>query len=55
MGRGKRYDNEPKLNIKKVIATIVAIIVCIMFILSLKNLLTKENKPEEVVNVETYF
>ena len=36
--RGRRYDNEPKLNIKKVIATIVAIIVFIMFILSLKNL-----------------
>lgn len=53
--RGRRYDNEPKLNIKKVIATIVAIIVFIMFILSLKNLLTKEEKPKEVVNVETYF
>ena len=55
MSRGKRYDNEPKLNVKKVIATIVAIIVFIMFVLSLKNLLTKEDKPEEVVNVETYF
>ena len=52
--RGRRYDNEPKLNIKKVIATIVAIIVFIMFVLSLKNLLTKEEKPKEVVNVETF-
>ena len=55
MSRGKRCDNEPKLNIKKVIATIVAIIVFIMFVLSLKNLLTKEEEPKEVVNVETYF
>ena len=53
--RGRRYDNEPKLNIKKVIATIIAIVVFIMFVLSLKNLLTKEEKPKEVVNVETYF
>ena len=25
--RGKRYDEKPKLNIKKVIATIIAIII----------------------------
>lgn len=55
MSRGKRYDNEPKLNMKKVIATIIALIVFIMFILSLKNLLTKEEKPKDVVNVEKYF
>lgn len=55
MSRGKRYDNEPKLNMKKVIATIIAFIVFIMFILSLKNLLTKEEKPKDVVNVEKYF
>ena len=32
--RGKRYDEKPKLNIKKVIATIIAIAVFIMFISS---------------------
>jgi hypothetical protein len=53
--RGKRYDAEPKLNVKKVVATIIAIIVFIMFVLSLKNLFTKENKPKEVVSVTTYF
>ena len=55
MSRGKRYDDEPKLNMKKVIATIIAIIVFVLFVLSLKNLFTKENKPKEIVNVETYF
>ncbi len=33
MSRGKRYE-EPKLNIKKVIAVIVAIIVIIMSVLT---------------------
>lgn len=53
--RGKRYDDKPKLNIKKVIATIIAIVVFIMFIISLKNLLTMEEKPKEVSTVTTYF
>ena len=40
--RGRRYDDAPrKLNMKKVIATIIAFIVIIMVILSLKILLTK--------------
>ena len=39
MSRGRRYSNEPKLNIKKVIATIVAVIVVIMFVISIKKLL----------------
>ena len=53
--RGRRYDTEPKLNIKKVIATIIAIIVFIMFVISLKNLLTEGEKPHEVSTVTTYF
>ena len=32
MGRGRRYNNdEPKLNIKKVVAVIITILVIIMF------------------------
>lgn len=34
--RGKRYDNTPKLNKKKVLATIIAIIVIIMMVISFK-------------------
>lgn len=55
MGKGKRYDDEPKLNIKKVIATIVAIIVLVMFVISIKNLLTKTPKTKDVSTVDTYF
>ena len=32
MSRGKRYDSEPKLNMKKVFAVAIAIVVIIMFI-----------------------
>lgn len=37
--RGKRYDDTPKLNKKKVFATFIAIIVFIMIIISLKTYL----------------
>ena len=47
--RGRRYDDAPrKLNMKKVIATIIAFIVIIMVILSLKRLLTKEEKTQDL-------
>ena len=37
---GRRYKDEPKLNIKRVIAVVIAIVVIIMFIILLKKLLT---------------
>lgn len=55
MSRGRRYYNEPKLNIKKVLAFIIAIIVIIMVFVSVKNLLTKEKKNQEVSVETTYF
>ncbi len=54
MGRGRRYDDEPKLNIKKVVATVVAIIVVIMFIVSIRKLLTGWSGNKDV-NVEQAF
>lgn len=53
--RGRRYDNEPKLNIKKVIAFVIAIAVVIMVFISVKNLLTKEKKNPSVSVQTTYF
>ena len=38
--RGRRYDKEPKLNIKKVIAVILAIVVIVMFVIIIKNIVT---------------
>lgn len=53
MSRGKRYDTEPKLNIKKVIAVIIAIAVIIMFIIGIKTLLT--TNTQENVEINYYY
>ena len=55
MSKGKRFDDTPKLNIKKVIATVVAIVVIIMVIISIKNLLTNAPTTKQVSTIDTYF
>lgn len=56
MSRGKRYDKEQKLNIKKVIAVIMAIAVIIMFVIGIKTLLTQEeNNSPEKLTVANYY
>ena len=55
MSRGRRYDDTPKLNVKKVIAVVVAVIVFIMFFISIKNLLTTRPKTKDVTSATTYF
>lgn len=52
--RGKRYDDTPKLNKKKVLATIIAIIVIIMIIISLQKILTGTEKTKEFSTLESY-
>ena len=54
MGRGKRYDDEPKLNLKKVFGTIIILAVIIMSIITINNIL---NRKAEEINAEkvTYF
>ena len=47
MSRGRRYE-EPKLNIKKVFAVIVAIIVVIMFVFIIKGILTKDKEQTKI-------
>ncbi|MBQ2937416.1 MAG: WG repeat-containing protein [Clostridia bacterium] len=54
MSRGRRYDDEPKLNMKKVFAVIIAIIVIIMFIFMIKGLLTKDTKTGKIIS-KSYF
>ena len=53
MSRGRRYE-EPKLNMKKVFAVIIAIIVFIMCIFIVKGLLTKNDEQEKIVSKD-YF
>ena len=52
---GRRFNPEPKLNLKKVFATIMAVIVIIMIIISLKKLLTNSNDTNDTSTLITYF
>ncbi len=53
--KGKRYDEEqPKLNMKKVIAVIIAIIIIIMFIFYLKDLFSNK-EPNARITSKSYF
>ena len=52
--RGRRYDSEPKLNVKKVIAVIVALVVIIMFVFVIKGIVTG-NKDKEQISSLSYF
>lgn len=54
MPRGKRYDNEPKLNLKKVFGVAVALLVLIMIIVSIAKIL-KTDKDETQITAKTYF
>ena len=53
MSRGKRYDNEPKLNIKKVIAVILFIAVITVFVIAVKKMLSSDNTTK--ITAKTYF
>ena len=54
--RGRRYDDTPKLNLKKVFATIAAIIIIIAIIISFKKILTtKPKQTKEVSAITTYI
>ena len=48
-GRGRRFE-EPKLNMKKVFAVILAIVVVIMFIFVIKRLLTKDKSQGKIIS-----
>ena len=53
MSRGKRYE-EPKLNMKKVFAVILAIIVIVMSVFIIRGIFQKESNKGEIAS-KTYF
>lgn len=57
MGRGRRYNNdEPKLNIKKVVAVIITILVIIMFVILIRKFATTDTKNStEKKTANTYY
>ena len=55
MSRGKRYDGEQKLNLKKVFAVIIAIAVIIMFFIGISKLFDSEESTTEKTVALRYF
>ena len=53
--RGRRYDAEPKLNLKKVTAVIIAILVIIMFVIGIKELLNDKEIIKEKTFATAYY
>ena len=53
MSSGRRYNNERKLNMKKVIGVIIALAVLVMIIISIKKLL--DPKQAEQITGQTYY
>ena len=54
MSRGRRYEEEPKLNLKKVFGTIITLAVIIMIIITINKILSKEAQKVQTEKV-TYF
>ena len=55
MSRGKRYNGEQKLNIKKVFAVILAIAVIVMFVIGINKLFNTESSTQEKTVALRYF
>ena len=55
MSRGKRYDGEQKLNLKKVFAVLIAIAVIIMFVVGIKSLFNEETSMTQKTVALRYF
>lgn len=54
MAKGRRYDKEPKLNMKKVFGVLIAFIVLIMIISSIVKIL--KNSPEDnIISTTSYY
>lgn len=54
MSKGKRYDSEPKLNMKKVLGVVIAVVVLIMIIISIVKIL-KSNSNKDVISTASYY
>lgn len=55
MGRGKRYNGEQKLNMKKVLAVIVVIVIIILFFIGIKKILKKDENAAMYFTDISYF
>ena len=53
MSSGRRYNDERKLNKKKVVGAIIALVVLVMIVISMKRLL--DPKQEKTISVQPYY
>ena len=53
--RGRRYDGEPKLNIKKVIAVLIILAVIIMCVILIYKFATDESSSETKTVTNSYI
>lgn len=53
--KGRRYDTEAKLNLKKVVAVIIAILVIAMFIIGLRELLKQQDNIKDKTFITAYY
>lgn len=56
MSRGKRYDGEPQLNLKKVFAVFAVILAIVLFIIGIRQIINADKKKMESMNIPlNYF
>lgn len=53
--KGRRYDTEAKLNVKKVVAVIIALLVIAMFIIGLRELLKEQDNIKDKTFITAYY
>ena len=52
--RGRRYDDEPHLNYKKVLAVVLVLVVIVMIVFMIKNILAKGKESRKITSVSYY-
>lgn len=55
MSKGRRYDGEQKLNLKKVFAVIATIVIIILFIVGIKQILKADKNTLASKNIELHY
>lgn len=54
MSKGRRYEQEPKLNLKKVLAVLIAIAVVVMFVFIINGILSKGEDKGKIISKSYY-
>ena len=55
MSRGKRYEGDPQLNLKKVFGVLIAILVIVLFIIGIRKIIKADKKNLVSKNIPLYY